>query len=98
MNKDGYTEETLAVMDDDYYEVEGKEYCYQLKTDTFDIAVITTDGVFQTRDSSPAEYARIVAFEQDGYRAEPVKNYDSSRHERVRYYFYSEETIAQWLE
>lgn len=80
-----------------HYE-KGKVYCYQLKTDTFDIAVITTDGVFQTRDSSPAEYARIVAFEQDGYRAEPVKNYDSSRHERVRYYFYSEETIAQWLE
>lgn len=72
LNKDGYTEETLAV--------------------------ITMDGVFQMRDSSPAEYARIVAFGQDGYRAEPVNNYDSSRHERVRYYFYSKETIAQWLE
>lgn len=79
-----------------HYE-EGKMYCYQLKADTFDIAVITTDGVFQMRDSSPVEYARIVAFEQDGYRTESVKNYDSS-HERVRYYFYSEETMAQWLE
>lgn len=29
LNKDGYTEETIAVMDDDYYEVEGIEVTYE---------------------------------------------------------------------
>ena len=103
---------SLADMDGDgvpelvfscYYDVvwilhyeDGKVYGYY-----FSIApVITTDGVFQTDDKelSSTGYARIVAFEEDGCLIEPVKNYKSGSHERVRYYFFSEETMAQWLE
>ena len=67
----------------------------------FSIApVITTDGVFQTDDKelSSTGYARIAAFEEDGCLIEPVENYESGSHEKVHYYFFSEETMAQWLE
>ncbi|MFG6356409.1 MAG: hypothetical protein K1W26_06220 [Acetatifactor sp.] len=62
--------------------------------------VITTDGVFRTdrEELSPTGYARITAFEEDGCRIEPVENYQKGSCDRVRYYYYSEETMAQWLE
>ena len=61
---------------------------------------IATDGVFQTEDGnlSSTGYARIVEFGEDGYRTEPVEGRGDSGHDWIRYYFYSEETIAQWLE
>ena len=70
---------------------DGKVYCYEFRPEN---SVITTDGVIQTDDG----YIKIVSFEKDGCRIEPVEDYDSSSHEWVRYYFYSEETMAQWLE
>ena len=77
-----------------HYE-EGKVYGYHLRP----APVITTDGVFQTDDDlSPTRYTRITAFEEDGFQIEPVENYKSGSHERIRYYFFSQETIAQWLE
>ncbi len=62
--------------------------------------VITTDGVIHTDEEelSPTGYARITAFEEDGYRIEPVENYQEGGCDRVRYYYYSEETMAQWLD
>ena len=80
-----------------HYE-EGEVYCYQPELDTFDIPVITTDGVFQTDHLSPGGYARIVSFEKDGCRIEPVEDHESGSHERIRYYYFSEETISKWLE
>lgn len=83
-----------------HYE-EGKVYGYQFSPYRFrlEISIITTDGVFQTGDNlSPSGYARIVAFEGDGCRIEPVENYEEGSHDRIRYYFFSEETIARWLE
>lgn len=75
---------------------EGEIYGYPL-----DAALdITTDGVFweEFNRFSPTGYARIMAFEEDGCRIEPVENYQEGSHGRVRYYYYSEETMAQWLE
>ena len=75
---------------------EGEIYGYPL-----DAALdITTDGVFweEFNRFSPTGYARITAFEEDGYRIEPVENYQEGGCDRVRYYYYSEETMAQWLE
>ncbi len=79
-----------------HYEA-GEVYGYHLRdTDTL---VITTDGVFRTDDDlSPTGYARIAAFEEDGFQIEPVENYKSGSHERIRYYYFSEEAIAKWLE
>lgn len=78
-----------------HYE-DGKVYGYHLRP----APVITMDGVFRTDDKelSSTGYARIAAFEEDGCLIEPVKNYESGSHDRVRYYFFSEETMAQWLE
>lgn len=75
---------------------EGEIYGYPL-----DAALdITTDGVFweEFNRLSPTGYARIIAFEEDGCRIEPVENYQKGSCGRVRYYYYSEETMAQWLE
>lgn len=75
---------------------EGEIYGYPL-----DAALdITTDGVFweEFNRFSPTGYARITAFEENGYRIEPVENYQEGGCDRVRYYYYSEETMAQWLD
>lgn len=78
---------------------DGQVYSYQFWPVKLDTAVITTDGVFQTEDDlSSTGYARITAFEKDGCKIEPVEGYESGSHDRVRYYFYSEEAIAEWLE
>jgi hypothetical protein len=79
-----------------HYE-EGQVYCYQFRPFKFETSVITTDGIFQTDDLSSTGYARIVSFDKDGYEIEPVEDYESSDHDRIRYYFFSEEAINQWL-
>lgn len=38
-------------------------------------------------------YGIILSFETDGCQIESVEDYDSSRREKIRYYFYSEETV-----
>ena len=77
-----------------------KVFGYHLRPSTFEALLITTDGIFHTDEEelSPTGYARITAFEEDGYRIEPVENYQKGSCDRVRYYYYSEETMAQWLE
>lgn len=81
-----------------HYE-DGQVYSYQFRPLKFNTAMVTTDGVFQTEDDlSSTGYARITAFEKDGCKIEPVEGYESGSHDRVRYYFYSEEAIARWLE
>ncbi len=75
---------------------EGEIYAYPL-----DVAPdITIDGVLWSRyeELSSTGYARITAFEEDGCRIEPVEDYQKGSYDRVRYYYYSEETITQWLE
>lgn len=79
-----------------HYE-EGKIYGYQFRPFKFEITTITTDGVFQTDDLSSTGYAKIVSFDKDGYEIEPVEDYESSSHDRIRYYYFSEDTINQWL-
>ena len=73
-----------------HYE-DGRVYCYEFHPEN---SVVTTDGVIQTDDG----YIKIVSFEKDGCRIEPVEDYDSGSHQWTRYYFYSEETMAQWLD
>ena len=75
---------------------EGEIYGYPLSP----AQDITTDGVFWSdfKDFSPTGYARITAFEEDGFQIEPVENYKNGSHERIRYYYFSEEAIAKWLE
>ena len=90
-----------------YYDVvwilhcdKGKVYGYHLRPSLLETPLITTDGVIYTDEEelSPTGYARITAFEEDGCRIEPVENYQKGNCDRVRYYYYSEETMAQWLE
>lgn len=69
-----------------HYE-DGKVYCYEFRPGN---SVVTTDGVMQTRGG----YIKIVSFEKEGCRIESVEDYDSGSHEWMRYYFYSEETMA----
>ncbi|MFG6358874.1 MAG: hypothetical protein K1W26_18950 [Acetatifactor sp.] len=77
-----------------------KVFGYYFRTSSYEPPVITADGVFRTdrEELSPTGYARITAFEEDGCRIEPVENYQKGNYDRVRYYYYSEETMAQWLE
>ena len=86
-----------------YYDVawilhyrEGEIYGYPLRP----APDITTDGVFwqEFKSISPTGYARITAFEEDCCRMEPVEDNQRESYDRVRYYFFSEETMAQWLE
>ena len=90
-----------------YYDVvwilhcdKGKVFGYHLRPSLLEAPLITTDGVIYTDEEelSPTGYARITAFEEDGCRIEPVENYQKGNCDRVRYYYYSEETMAQWLE
>ena len=90
-----------------YYDVvwilhcdKGKVFGYHLRPSLLETPLITTDGVIYTDEEelSPTGYARITAFEEDGCRIEPVENYQKGNCDRVRYYYYSEETMAQWLE
>lgn len=74
-----------------HYE-DGQVYDYQFRPLKLNTAVITTDGVFQTEDLSSTGYARITSFEKDGCKIEPVEDYESGSHDRVRYYFCLEET------
>ena len=77
----------------------GEVYGYHLRDTMYNTLIITTDGVFRTDDDlSPTGYARITAFEEDGFQIEPVENYKSGSHDRIRYYYFSEEAIAKWLE
>lgn len=80
-----------------HYE-EGEVYGYQFRPLDSETPIITTDGVFQTDELSAAGYARIVSLDKDGYRIESVEDYESSDHDRIRYIFFSEEIINQWLE
>lgn len=78
-----------------HYE-EGEVYGYHFRP----APIITADGVLHTDEDelSHTGYARITAFEEDGCRIEPVEDYQKGSHDRVRCYFFSEETIAQWFE
>lgn len=75
----------------------GQVYGYQFRTFKCDTPIVTTDGIFQTDDLSSTGYARIVSLDKNGYEIEPVEDYGNGNHERIRYYFFSEESINQWL-
>ena len=101
MDGDG-TNELVFTSDDGFIQIlhheDGKVYGYLLKPLDFETPIITTDGVFQTDELSATGYARIVSLDKDGYRIESVEDYESSDHDRIRYIFFSEEIINQWLE
>ena len=100
MDRDGI-QELVFICNHDVIRVlryeEGKIYGYELRTYSMGTPIITMDGVFQTDDLSPTGYARIVSFDENGYKVEPVEDYESGNHERIRYCFFSEEAINQWL-
>lgn len=103
MEGDGEEEVVLTCVDDYWgktlilHATEDSVYGY-LYDFQEEVGVITQDGVFQVGYSYKETYARITSFEEDGYRIETVKSYDTSKHELVKYYFFSEEAIAQWLD
>lgn len=63
-----------------------------------EMGVIARDGVFRLGYVDENKYGKIVSFETDGCLIEPVKDYESNSQKRIRYYFFSEEVIAQWSE
>ena len=101
MDGDG-TNELVFTSDDGFIQIlhyeDGKVYGYLLKPLDFETPIITTDGVFQTDELSATGYARIVSLDKDGYRIEPVEDYESGDYERIRYIFFSEDVMNQWLE
>lgn len=102
MDGDG-VDELVFTSDHDVIQIlhyeEEKVYGYQFRPfkHTYRIAAITVDGVFQTDDLSPTGYVKIVSFDKDGCSIEPVEDYSDSDHDRIRYYFFSEEAIKRWL-
>ena len=63
-----------------------------------EMGAIDKDGVFRMGHADENKFGKIISFETDGCLIEPVENYESGSHEKVHYYFFSEETMAQWLE
>lgn len=63
-----------------------------------EMGAIDKDGVFRMGHADENKYGNIVSFETDRCFIEPVENYKSGSQNRIRYYIFSEETIAQWLE
>lgn len=62
-----------------------------------EMGMIDKDGVFRMGHVDENRHGKILSFETDGCQIEPVEDYDSGSHEKIRYYFFSEETAAQWL-
>ena len=62
-----------------------------------EMGLIDKDGVFRMGHVDGKRYGKILSFETDGCQIESVEDYDSSRREKIRYYFLSEETIERWL-
>lgn len=63
-----------------------------------EMGMVDKDGAFRMGHADENRHGRILSFGTDGCQMEPVEDYDSGSHEKIRYYFFSEETIAQWLE
>ena len=95
MDQDGVYELVLTggyVIQIMHYEG-GQVHSYQFSYN--EIGAIAKNGVFLPRyDNS---YGRIVSFEKDECKIESVNNHDDINDDRIRYYFFSEETINQWL-
>ena len=68
---------------------------------------ITNDGTYSFLDyyspnyrddgSMMPAFGRIISFGESGYEMETVSNFDEDNAERIRYYFFSDEAINQWL-
>lgn len=77
-----------------HYE-KGEIYSYQFGYD--EMGAIANDGVFSVGNGRDG-YGRIVSFKTDECVIEPVDNHNKINEDRIRYYFFSEEAITQWLE
>lgn len=99
MDEDGKDEVVLTCANKNLilHATEGIVYGYVF--DFWDeMGVIARDGVFRLGYVDENKYGKILSFEEDGCKIEPVEGYDSGSHERIRYYSFSEEAIAGWLE
>lgn len=97
MDQDGIYELVLTGWDTTqimHYE-EGEIYSYQFGYD--EMGAIANDGVFSVGNGRDG-YGRIISFETDECVIEPVDNHNKINEDRIRYYFFSEEAINQWLE
>lgn len=56
-----------------------------------EMGMIDKDGVFRMGHVDENRHGKILSFETDGCQIEPVEDYDSGSHEKIRYYFFSEE-------
>ena len=61
-----------------------------------EMGAIAGDGVFRMGYVNGNKCGKIVSFETDGCQIEPVKDYASDSRDRIRYYFFSKETVARW--
>ena len=52
------------------------------------MGAIANDGVFQTGYATDNKYGRVISFEADGCRIEPVTDYGRIGRNRIRYYFF----------
>lgn len=62
-----------------------------------EMGMIDKDGVFRMGHVDENRHGKILSFKTDGCQIEPVEDYDSGSHDKIRYYFFSEEATAQWL-
>ncbi len=61
-----------------------------------EMGAIAGDGVFRMGYLHGNKCGKIVSFETDGCQIELVKDYASDSWNRIRYYFFSKETVARW--
>ena len=109
MDEDGKTEVVLSCDWDDIFILHdaGEEVRGYLFDGYDEMIEITNDGTYSFLDYYPPNYrddgsmmpafGRIISFGESGYEMETVSNFDEDNAERIRYYFFSDEAINQWL-
>ena len=59
---------------------------------------VADDGTYSFNKHGVTGYGKIISFGELDYETETVNNSNNGISDRIRYYFFSEETINQWLE
>lgn len=63
-----------------------------------EMRTVAEDGTYSFNNHGVTGYGKIISFGELDYETETVNNLNNGISDRIRYYFFSEETINQWLE
>lgn len=85
--------DTVLILHSEQGEVRGYQFSIYDEMRT-----IADDGTYSFNKYGVTRYGKIISFGELDYETETVSNLSNGISDRIRYYFFSEETINQWLE